>query len=420
MRHLFLCTTLALMPSPAANSTAPTPPNVEIPGIGKVALPSTSTGTSASAAQAVNAFGVDVLNKSVPAGNALVSPYSIQAALTMAYTGASGETRKQMARTLRHGDDAVASFAALSRELNPSSNSKVTLAIANRLFAQKGYEFRPEYLAAVKRDFGAPTEQVDFKRSPAAAAKLINAWVEKQTRNRIRDLISPNDLSEDTRLVLANAVYFYAPWAKAYTFDKKDTHPKPFTMLDATTRDAPMMHLTERMPFYEAANFIAVALPYVGGDFRFVAILPKGDFEKFSLTAETLKQLEQMQYTKVALSIPKFRLEPPVLGLSDFLKAAGMPSAFNVPQGSADFSGIAPRKPDAYLYISAVFHKAFLDVSEKGTEAAAATAVVVSLAFSAAPPPEVPRVVNLDRPFYFAIQHAETGACLFLGRLVEP
>jgi len=390
VKSLFLCTMLAVMP---------TPPN------------------SASATRAVNAFGVDVLNKTVPEGNAFVSPYSIQVALAMTYAGAAGDTRRQMAKTLHYGNDAVASFAALSRELKPAANRKVTLAIANRLFVQEDYDFHPEYLATIKRDFGTPIEQMDFKKSPAAAAKLINAWVEEQTRKRIRNLISPGDIDASTRLVLANAVYFHAPWEKA--FDEKETRPTPFTMLDGKTRDVPMMHLTKEMDFCEAADFVAVGLPYAGGDFRFVAILPKGDFKKFKLTTDTFKKLEEIKFIKVVLSMPKFRLEPPVLALSKFLKEAGMPSAFDVPPGSADFSGIAPRDTNDYLAISGVFHKAFLDVSEEGTEAAAATAVIMMTRASILPPADPP-VVNLDRPFYFAIQHRPIGACLFLGRLVEP
>ena len=334
----------------------------------------------------------------------------------MTYAGAAGETRKQMARTLHYGDDAVASFAALSQELNASRNKKMTLNIANRLFAQKGYDFLPDYLAVVKRDFGAPVEQMDFSK-PSAAAERINKWVAKQTRDRIRDLISSDAIDASTRLVLANAVYFHAPWEKA--FDEKETRPAPFTMLDGKTRDVPMMHLTKEMDFYEAPNFIAVGLPYAGGDFRFVAILPKGDFKKFALTTDTFKSLEQMKWIKVVLSMPKFRLEPPTLALSKFLKTAGMPSAFDVPPGSADFSGIAPRKSGDYLAISDVFHKAFLDVSEEGTEAAAAT-VAIMMTRASILPPAPPPVVNLDRPFYFAIQHRPSGACLFLGRLVEP
>jgi len=393
MKSLFLCSILALTPTLSAN-----------------------TGTSAPAAQAVNTFGVDVLSKAVPTGNAIVSPYSIQMALAMTYAGAAGETRKQMARTLHYGDDAVASFAALSQELNASRNKKMTLNIANRLFAQKGYDFLPDYLAVVKRDFGAPVEQMDFSK-PSAAAERINKWVAKQTRDRIRDLISSDAIDASTRLVLANAVYFHAPWEKA--FDEKETRPAPFTMLDGKTRDVPMMHLTKEMDFYEAPNFIAVGLPYAGGDFRFVAILPKGDFKKFALTTDTFKSLEQMKWIKVVLSMPKFRLEPPTLALSKFLKTAGMPSAFDVPPGSADFSGIAPRKSGDYLAISDVFHKAFLDVSEEGTEAAAAT-VAIMMTRASILPPAPPPVVNLDRPFYFAIQHRPSGACLFLGRLVEP
>ena len=400
-----------LLPRLSADSPAPTPPN---------------TAAFAPAVQSINAFGVDVLNKAVPADNAIFSPYSIQMGLVMTYAGAAGETRKQMAKTLHYGDDAVASFVALSRELKalpaalPNGIVLLDLTIANRLFAQKGYDFLPDYLSAMKRDFDAPVEQVDFTKSPADVAKTLNDWVVEQTNDRIRDMVSPDAIPANTRLVLANAVYFSAWWHS--TFSETLTVPAPFTLLDGKTRDVPTMHQeTENFEFCETENFLAVGMPYTKDYFRFVAILPKGDFEKFTFTADTLKQLDKLQRHdwKMIFSMPKFRIEPPTLALADFLKAAGMPSAFNKPTGSADFSGIAPRKAEEYLYISAVLHKAFIDVNEKGTEAAAGIKAFTGGWGRREKEPE-PRIVKLDRPFYFTVQHRSTGACLFLGRLVEP
>ena len=179
------------------------------------------------------------------------------------------------------------------------------------------------------------------------------------------------------------------------------------------------MRHSSRMGFLRGKDFTAVGIPYKGGDFVFLAILPDGPLEDFesALDASQLLDLAKLESREVRLSIPKFRIEPPRLALADFLKSRGMTAAFDIPRGSADFSGIAPRKPDDYLRISEVFHKAFIEVNEAGTEAAAATAVVMMRVTAM---PDEPEVVELNRPFLFAIFHRPSSNCLFLGRLVNP
>ncbi len=382
-------------------------------------LPITTVATPAS--EATNALGSKLLVEALPADtNALISPYSIQSALVMAYAGAAGVTKDQMAATLFYpSDGTVESFAALRPTMAAlgDKDSPITLTIADRLFGQVGYPFLPDYLALLKQKFAAPLELADFVKSPRAAEKRINAWVEEQTRDRIKDLIPGGALTEDTRLVLVNAIYLKAPWAMQ--FSKSATANMPFQLSDGNRVETPAMNQTETLGYLRTDGYVAVALPYKNPDLQFVILLPDKDIKSLEgkLTASFLAGLTDLPKERVALTLPKFKLEPPLLSLSDSLIKLGMPSAFNDPTGSADFSGIAPRKPNDYLYISEVFHKTFIEIDEDGTEAAAATAVVMMRAMSM---PADPVKVVIDRPFLFAIQHRPSGTCLFLGRVVNP
>jgi serpin B len=329
-------------------------------------------------------------------------------------------TKDQMAATLFYPPEGtVESFAALRPVMAAmgSKESPITLTIADRLFGQVGYPFFPEYLALLKQKFEAPLELADFVKSPRAAEKRINAWVEEQTKNRIMDLIPGGALNEDTRLVLVNAIYLKAPWAMP--FPKSSTADLSFQLIDGTRMETPAMTQTETLGYQRAEGYVAVTLPYKNPDLQFVILLPDAGLKPMEekLTAAFLSGLTNLPTERVALTLPKFKLEPPLLSLSDTLKKLGMPSAFNVPPGSADFSGIAPRSPNDYLYISEVFHKTFIEIDEDGTEAAAATAVVMMRAMSM---PADPVKVVIDRPFLFAIQHRPSGTCLFLGRVVDP
>jgi serpin B len=301
-------------------------------------------------------------------------------------------------------------------------NESLQWSVANRLYGQEGYAFRSDFLKQVQRDFGAPLETLDFIREAPNAVRRINAWVKQQTRERIRDLIPANGLTEDTRLVLVNALHFKAAWVEE--FAESATEDQPFHLPGGKTVDVPMMQRRDRLGHLAGKGFDAVSVPFVGGDLHLLLIVPqKRDglaAVELALTPETLAACARMERRDVALHLPKFKLEPPTLDLAEVLQALGMKQAFDLPPGSANFEGMAPRRPDDYLYISKVFHKTYLAVDERGAEAAAATAVAMMRATAIQIEPEKPVEVRADRPFLFALQHAPTGVCLFLGRVNDP
>jgi len=394
------------------------------------------------AATATNQLAVD-LHRQLATGdeNLCVSPYSIQSALAMTFAGADGETRTEMAHVLHFPADGAVpgSFSALQHSLEEMNaktaelakeskkfggpSEPITLTIANRLFAQKGYQFRQAFLALVKQNYGGAFEPLDFVTDASGATQHINQWVADQTHDRIRDLIPANALNKMTRLVLANALYLKAPWADS--FSEKATRPEPFHVRGSTAVDVPTMNKEAHFGFAKREGFIAVSLPYVGNDLQFLVLLPD-DVNglralESKLTESMLAECAKLETREeIDLHLPKFKFEPPTIALADKLQALGMKSAFDVPRGSANFDGIAPRKPNDYLYISNVFHKTFIAVDEKGTEAAAATAVVMMKATAMAGSKPKPIEVKVDRPFLYAIQHIPSGVCLFLGRVTDP
>jgi len=393
------------------------------------------------AATATNQLAVD-LHRQLATGdeNLCVSPYSIESALAMTFAGAEGETRTEMARVLHLPNDGAVptSFSALQRSLEEMSaktadlvkeskrfggpSEPITLSIANRLFAQKGYNFREAFLSLVKQNYGAAFEPLDFVTDLAAATQHVNKWVADETRDRIRDLIPAGALNNMTRLVLANALYIKAPWADP--FSDKTTHPEPFHVHGGAPVDVPMMRKTAEFGYVKRDGFTAVSLPYVGDDLQFLVLLPDDvnglDALESKLTANVLAECAKLEARDVDLHLPKFKLEPPTIALAKRFQTLGMKSAFDQPRGSADFDRMAPRKPNDYLYISQIFHKTFIAVDEKGTEAAAATAVVMMRATAIAGPKPQPIEVKVDRPFVYAIQHVPSGVCLFLGRVTDP
>jgi serpin B len=394
------------------------------------------------AATATNQLAVD-LHRQLATGNEnlCVSPYSIESALAMTFAGADGETRTEMAPVLHFPSDASAvpaSFASLQHSLEEMSvktaelvkeskrfggpSEPITLSIANRLFAQKGYDFREPFLALVKQNFGAAFELLDFVHDSSRATQNINKWVADQTRDRIRDLIPSGALDETTRLVLANALYLKAPWADP--FSEKATRPEPFHVHGSAPVDVPMMQKRDKhFGYAKREGYTAVSLPYAGYDLQFLVLLPD-DVNglralESQLTSEMLAKCAKLETREVDLHLAKFKIEPPTILLAEKFEALGMKTAFNKPAGSANFDRMAPRKPNDYLYISQVFHKTFIAVDEKGTEAAAATAVAMmaGTALIQRPPPVE---VKIDRPFIYAIQHVPTSVCLFLGRVTDP
>jgi serpin B len=374
--------------------------------------------------------------------NLCVSPYSIQSALAMTFAGAAGETRTEMARVLHYpnqGDAIDASFASLQHSLEElkaktaeivkeskrfgGPSEPITITIANRLFAQGGHDFRKPFLAEVKQNFGAGFEPIDFIHDASGATQHINQWVADQTHDRIRNLIPAGSLNETTRIVLTNTIYLKAPWASE--FSESATEPEPFHVRGRAPADVPMMHnRSESFGYAKRDGFTAVSLPYSGGELQFLVLLPD-DVNGLSaleskLTAETLAECAKLETHDVDLSLPKFKFEPPSIALAEKLEALGMKTAFDRPPSSANFDRMAPRRPNDYLYISQVFHKTFIAVDEKGTEAAAATAVAAMPGAAPHKPPPPPIEVKVDRPFVYAIQHVPSGVCLFLGRVTDP
>jgi serpin B len=407
-----------------------------LPGTGGAA------GDAALAANAINSLGLELLGtENQPGANALLSPYSIQIALAMTYAGADGETKAEMARVLHFGGDEAnlhRSFGVLQAALadvveatlETSENAKkmggtrdpLTLTVANQLFGQTGYEFRPAFIGFTKESYGAPLELLDFARDPMKCRGQINAWVEKQTRDRIRDLIPSDGLTRDTRLVLVNAIYMKAPWIEE--FPASATQTRPFHTARSSSAGVPTMTRQDHFGYAKREGFTTVTIPYTGGAVQFLVILPDEidglAAVEAKLTAEIIGSLAAVKSTDVILHLPKFKMEPPLFRLAKALQSLGMKSAFDQPKGSANFDRMAPRRPDEYLCISEVFHKTFLSLDEKGTEAAAATAVTMNRVASAARPKPKPIEVSVDHPFLFAVQHRPSGACLFLGRVADP
>ena len=375
------------------------------------------------AAKATNELAVD-LHRQLATGdeNLCISPYSIDSALAMTFVGADGETRTEMARVLHFPNDASvpASFSALQRSLEPSE--PITLNIANRLFAQEGYHFREAFLSLIKQNFGGAFEPLDFVADPVGATQHMNKWVADQTHERIRDLIPGGALDKTTRLVLANALYLKAPWASEFSNDA--THLEWFHVRGGTPVDRPMMRKTdEHFGYAKREGFTAVSLPYAGHDLQFLVLLPdEADALRAlesKLSGDMLAGCAKLEKRDVDLHLPKFKIEPPTITLAKQFEALGMKTAFDQPKGSANFDKIAPRKPNDYLGISQIFHKTFIAVDEKGTEAAAATATGMEF-LSLRSPPRPPIEVKVDRPFVYAIQHVPSGVCLFLGRVTDP
>jgi serpin B len=394
------------------------------------------------AAKATNQLGVDLhLQLARGDDNLCLSPYSIESALVMTFAGADGETRMEMARVLHFpndGDAIHSSFSSLQRSLGEMSektakiaeqskkhsgpSEPITLSIANHLFAQSGYDFRDPFRDLVKKFYGAPFETLDFKKDPEAARAHINKWVAEQTRDKIRDLIPQGGIKELTRLILANALYLKAPWA--WEFKDALTKPRPFHVRGGAEVDVLTMNNQKMYGYAKRDGFTAVSLPYSGSELQFLVLIPDeisglNNLES-KLNAELLSQCAKLQLQDVNLELPKFKIEPPTIPLADNLKALGMKTAFDDPQGSANFDKMSPRRPDKYLAISNVFHKTFIAVDEKGTEAAAATAVVMMELTARFEKPKEPIHVKVDRPFLYAIQHVPSGACLFIGRVTDP
>jgi serpin B len=366
-----------------------------------------------------NQFAFDLFNalRAEGQGNLFFSPYSLSAALGMVYAGARGETARQIAHVLHcelPEEQLAGSFQALAQILAAGAGRGYELASANRLWGQEGYRFVPAYLELTRRYYGAPLASVDFARQTEQARGEINRWVEQQTRNKIADLIPPGALKPMTRLVLTNAVYFRGDWTEP--FKKDATKESPFKMSAERRTPVPLMHQQERFRYAAFDDFQLLDLPYGNEDLAMLVILPRridglASVES-SLSPDALQSwIRELVPQEVNVFLPRFKLTAQ-FELSRTLAELGMPAAFSQ---AADFSGIATAEE---LMLAAVLHKAYVDVNEKGTEAAAATGIIVAPT-AAAPPAEIP-IFRADHPFLFLIRDLRTESILFIGRLLEP
>jgi len=365
-------------------------------------------------------------------GNLFFSPYSISTALAMTYGGARGQTEAQMAEVLHfpiiisQGKELsstivpdrqqfASAFGKIVKDLNArGKKGSYELTIANALWGQKNYGFLEEFLQLVKTNYDGQLNEVDFVTAAEAARKTINSWVEKKTNEKIKDLIGPGVLDAMTRLVLTNAIYFKGNWQSQFKEDR--TKPAPFTLLDGDKVEVPMMNQTAEFGYMETEDLQGLELPYVDKELSMIILLPKeidglSELEQ-TFTIENLSQwLGKLGLREVIVSIPKFKMTSQ-FSLASVLKSMGMMDAFT--PDVADFSGMNGKTD---LFISAVIHKAYVDVNEEGTEAAAATGVTMRL--TSVGPSQIP-VFRADHPFLFLIRDNKTDSILFIGRVMNP
>ncbi len=405
---LLLCSTLLAAEVPVNDHSTKTPPRDAVTRL----------------ARSGNELGFDLYRRlrRTP-GNLVMSPASITTALAMTWGGARGETAAQMGKVLHlegTPDEVMTTSGELARALQ-DPKQPVVFRIANRLFAEKTYKLVPAFVEKTRTAYGAPVEPVDFRNKPEPARVHINEWVEEKTEHRIKDLIPPRAIDPEMRLVLVNAIYFLGDWA--VPFEHYSTRPAPFHLTASEQKDVPTMNRTGTFRIGQRDGVTALEIPYKGGGMSMLLLVPDA-VDGLAAVEESLdgtrldSLVGAMKEERVWLALPKFELNPGAsLALRQDLEALGMPLAFN--PRKADFTGIAnPPNPDDRLVLGEVFHKGFVRVDEKGTEAAAATAVMGIRGGAAMMAP--PRLFKADRPFLFLIRDTASGLVLFLGRVSDP
>jgi serpin B len=384
--------------------------------------PAASQAEIASLVKGNSAFAFDLYRAlSDSPENLFYSPYSISLALAMTYAGAAGGTEKQMANALHFTlaqDKLHPAFNSLDLDLKTrgqgakdKNGEGFKLNVANAIWGQKDYKFQTSYLDLLAVNYGAGLRVVDFIHSADPSRLTINQWVSDQTSGKIKDLIPQGAVDQLTRLVLTNAIYFNAAWQTP--FQKEGTANGPFHPLAGNDVTAPFMKQTSSFNYNQGANFQAVELPYDGRELSMVVLLPAaGQFKPFEnlLTSQQNENiLGGLKPGQVILSMPKFKFESS-FSLKKALESLGMPVAFTP---DADFSGMTGKKE---LLITDVLHKSFVAVDEAGTEAAAATGVIVGTTAMPIGPVEI----KVDRPFIFFIRDIKSGTILFVGRVLTP
>jgi serpin B len=370
------------------------------------------------AADAVNLFGTDLYRRlaaAAPTDNVVLSPASIAIALSMVTAGAGGVTLTELLRVLRLEDDATdtdlhAGMNALDAALSARNRAEVELSLANATWIHEPLDVEQAFLDVLAAQYGSGVELVDFESDPDGARRAINAWVAERTNDRIPELLALDTIDELTRLVLVNAVYLNASWAQP--FQRESTRDAPFTTAAGDTVDVPTMSRQAELPYASGDGWQAVELPYVGDELAMLLFLPEPGFlptfEEIFLVTDATQYLESRL---VRVELPRWNTSSAV-ELEEPLVALGLTTAFG---DTADFSRITVEVP---LEIAHVVHQANITVTEDGTEAAAATAVV--MAPTSAPPTDEPIPLVFDHPFVFALRDRTSGAVLFLGRVADP
>ncbi len=368
-------------------------------------------------ADSTDAFSSDLYDRISERGkNLIYSPYSISSALSMTSLGALGVTRDEMQYVLHSGDENYDQhFGVVIRSLESVGKfGNVSLNTANSIWVQKGYRLRQRFIDANRKYYSAGLYSVDFAENPEKVRKEINAWIEEQTQDKIKDILAENDLSKITRLVLANAVYFYGHWL--HEFDPGKTKDMGFHPIGKDAVETPFMYIKERFRTRKDRAMTALEIPYLGEDVSMIIILPNEqdgltDIEgRIDYMRDWLPVKDVDPTREMDIYIPRFKFEVS-FDLRDALIEMGMVAAFS---DQADFREI---EPEGELFISRVKHKAYIEVNEAGTEAASAT--VVEMRMKAAMPQETPEF-RADHPFLFVIRHNLTGAILFVGKIEDP
>jgi serpin B len=388
----------------------------------RVASPNVSDTQLSSLVSGNNAFAFNLYQQLIKnnTGNVFYSPYSISTALAMTYAGAAGDTAKQMSTALQFTlpqaqlhpafNQLALDLASRGQNAKGTNGKSFSLNIANALWGQQDYKIQSAFLNTLAQNYGAGMNLLDFSNSPESSRVTINDWVSQQTNNRINDLLPQGSIDSLTRFVLTNAIYFDAAWQDP--FAKESTHNQTFNLLNGSTVTVPMMSRDGGYSYIKGTGYQAVELPYDGDEIAMDIIMPDaGKFNTFdsSMTADKVNGIiGSLQNSFIALTMPKFSFDSS-FSLKSALSALGMPIAFS--ETNADFSGITGNTD---LHISDVVHKAFVAVDEEGTEAAAATGVVIGLA-------AMPQYsMTVDQPFIFLIRDIKTGAILFVGRVLNP
>jgi serpin B len=411
---LYASASFSSSPPPKTISQEETPsPDSEIPDNDPKVIDAADNNAS-SVVDANNQFALDFYSKTTEqeSDNIFFSPWSMSSAFAIAYEGAREKTAEEIQSVFgfpADNDVRRSSFAAIQDDLNDNGGN-YTLNTANALWVKEGYELSDDYVNNARQYYDSEVANVNFVGNEGV--DRINSWVESKTNNKIKDLIARGSTNDLTRLIITNAVYFNGTWSTE--FDEQDTVQEDFHVSADKTVTVPMMKLHKKFFKYaETDEMQVLEMPYQGGKVSMLVLLPNSTDTKSieqSLTLDKLEQLKGMlENQTVAVNIPKFKLETDYT-LNEMLASMGMPTPFK--ENIADFSGITQQED---LFIAAAVHKAFVDVNEKGTEAAAATGITVeTTSFHPIP------VFRADHPFIFIIQDSETGNILFMGRVVDP